>query len=80
MISAKVVGEVGYVNFATPLSSLPREKQILAVGQLVLTSYEDYEYGPISQALERRRDDPSALVREHVLWALAQSGAASLRH
>jgi epoxyqueuosine reductase len=26
----------------------------------------------IEQALERRRDDPSALVREHVAWALAQ--------
>jgi epoxyqueuosine reductase len=25
-------------------------------------------------ALERRRDDPSALVREHVTWALAQHG------
>jgi epoxyqueuosine reductase len=26
----------------------------------------------IEQALERRRNDPSALVREHVAWALAQ--------
>jgi epoxyqueuosine reductase len=34
----------------------------------------------ISDVLERRRDDPSALVREHVGWALAQSGASSLRH
>ena len=26
----------------------------------------------IVQALERRRDDPSALVREHVMWAFTQ--------
>ncbi|HEV7958390.1 MAG TPA: GerMN domain-containing protein [Acidimicrobiales bacterium] len=39
LLSAKVHGEVGYVNFATPLSSLPREEQVLAVGQLVLTAY-----------------------------------------
>jgi epoxyqueuosine reductase len=30
----------------------------------------------IVQALERRRDDASAIVREHVLWALAQHVAA----
>lgn len=30
---------IGVVNFATPLSTLSREKQILAVGQLVLTAY-----------------------------------------
>ena len=29
----------------------------------------------VKQALERRRDDPSALVREHVGWALAQHTA-----
>jgi spore germination protein GerM len=40
LLSAKVQGEIGYVNFATPLSKLSREKQILAVGQLVLTAYE----------------------------------------
>ncbi|MGZ5123327.1 MAG: tRNA epoxyqueuosine(34) reductase QueG, partial [Burkholderiales bacterium] len=31
----------------------------------------------ISEVLERRRGDPSALVREHVGWALAQ---AAQRH
>lgn len=40
LVSASVVGEVGYLNLATPLSVLPREKQLLAVGQLVLTAYE----------------------------------------
>lgn len=40
LVSASVQGEVGYVNLATPLSALSREKQILAVGQLVLTAYE----------------------------------------
>jgi spore germination protein GerM len=40
LLSASVRGGVGVVNFATSLSSLPREKQILAVGQLVLTAYE----------------------------------------
>jgi epoxyqueuosine reductase len=30
--------------------------------------------GALVQALERRRDDPSALVREHVAWALSQCG------
>jgi len=32
---------------------------------------------PIIDALERRADDPSALVREHVAWALAQHGSAA---
>lgn len=40
MLSANVRGGVGVVNFATSLNALPREKQILAVGQLVLTAYE----------------------------------------
>ncbi len=39
LVSATVRGEIGYVNFARPLSALPREKQILAVGQLVLSAY-----------------------------------------
>jgi epoxyqueuosine reductase len=30
------------------------------------------EASAITRALERRRDDPSAIVREHVLWALSQ--------
>ena len=37
LLSANVRGEIGYVNFATPLNSLSREDQVLAVGQLVLT-------------------------------------------
>jgi hypothetical protein len=40
LLSASVRGGVGVVNFATSFNSLPREKQILAVGQLVLTAYE----------------------------------------
>jgi hypothetical protein len=40
LLSANVRGEIGYVNFATPLNSLSREDQVLAVGQLVLTSYD----------------------------------------
>ena len=40
LLSASVHGQIGYVNFATPLSTMPREKQILAVGQLVLSAYE----------------------------------------
>lgn len=39
LISATVRNQVGYFNFATPLSSLPRAQQLLAVGQLVLTTY-----------------------------------------
>ena len=39
LLSANVVGEIGYVNFATPLTALSSEKQVLAVGQLVLTAY-----------------------------------------
>ncbi|HEY1825366.1 MAG TPA: GerMN domain-containing protein [Acidimicrobiales bacterium] len=38
VISAEVVKTTGYINFATSLSSLPRQQQILAVGQLVLTA------------------------------------------
>jgi hypothetical protein len=40
LLSANVRGEIGYVNFATPLSGLSREQQVLAVGQLVLTAYD----------------------------------------
>lgn len=40
LLSASVRGEVGYINFARPLTSLSREKQVLAVGQLVLTAYD----------------------------------------
>ncbi|HUY16821.1 MAG TPA: GerMN domain-containing protein [Acidimicrobiales bacterium] len=40
LISATVRNEVGYFNFATPLSSLPHAQQLLAVGQLVLTAYD----------------------------------------
>lgn len=32
---------------------------------------------PVIEALKRRRDDPSALVREHVAWALARHGIAA---
>jgi Sporulation and spore germination len=39
VISAKVLGSTGYINFATSLSKLPKTKQLLAVGQLVLTAY-----------------------------------------
>jgi spore germination protein GerM len=40
LLSAHVNGEIGTVNFATSLSSLSARKQILAVGQLVLTAYD----------------------------------------
>jgi hypothetical protein len=40
LVTAYVRDQVGYVNFATPLSSLPRAKQLLAIGQLVLTAYD----------------------------------------
>jgi epoxyqueuosine reductase len=30
--------------------------------------------GALKRALEQRRDHPSALVREHVAWALTQCG------
>jgi hypothetical protein len=39
LISANVRNQVGYFNFATPLRSLPRAQQLLAVGQLVLTAF-----------------------------------------
>jgi hypothetical protein len=39
LLSASVSNGIGNVNFATPLSTLSREKQIFAVGQLVLTAY-----------------------------------------
>ena len=39
LVSAKVQNQIGYFNFATPLSSLPHAQQLLAVGQLVLTAF-----------------------------------------
>ncbi|MGC1237426.1 MAG: GerMN domain-containing protein [Acidimicrobiales bacterium] len=38
VVSAEVHGVTAYLNFATPLSHLPRKQQLLAVGQLVLTA------------------------------------------
>jgi len=40
MVSAAVRAGVGYLNFATPLDTLSRSNQLLAVGQLVLTAHE----------------------------------------
>src|ERR1019366_771809 len=40
MVSAAVGAGVGYLNFATPLNTLSRSNQLLAVGQLVLTAQE----------------------------------------
>ena len=39
VVSAKVRNAIGYIDFATSLSKLPRKQQLLAVGQLVLTAY-----------------------------------------
>ncbi len=38
LISASIHHQVGYLNFATSLRSLPRAKEMLAIGQLVLTA------------------------------------------
>jgi spore germination protein GerM len=38
LISAFIHHQIGYLNFATSLRSLPRAKQMLAIGQLVLTA------------------------------------------
>ncbi len=40
LVSATLNGKLGVVDVATPLSSLPRQDQILALGQLVLTAYD----------------------------------------
>ena len=40
LVSATVRGQIGYFNFATPLSTLTRAQQLLAVGQLVLTAHD----------------------------------------
>jgi Sporulation and spore germination len=37
LVSASVRDDVGYLNFATSLDSLTSKKQLLAIGQLVLT-------------------------------------------
>ena len=37
LVSAKVRHEVGYLNFASSLDALSKRKQLLAIGQLVLT-------------------------------------------
>jgi hypothetical protein len=38
LVSASIHHQVGYLNFATSLRSLPRAKELLAIGQLVLTA------------------------------------------
>ncbi len=39
LVSASIHHQVGYLNFATSLRSLARAKELLAIGQLVLTAY-----------------------------------------
>jgi len=39
LVSASVHHQVGYLNIATSLSALPPAKELLAIGQLVLTAY-----------------------------------------
>jgi hypothetical protein len=39
VLSAKVVRQIGDIDFATSLNALPRRQQLLAIGQLVLTAY-----------------------------------------
>ena len=40
LVGATLQNKIGVLNIATPLTSLPRENQILALGQLVLTAYD----------------------------------------
>jgi len=40
LVSATLKGKLGVVDVATPLTVLSRQKQILALGQLVLTAYD----------------------------------------
>lgn len=40
LVGATLKGKIGVIDIATPLTSLARENQILALGQLVLTSYD----------------------------------------
>lgn len=40
LVSADLRNKVGYINFATPLSKLSRARQLLAVGELVLTAHD----------------------------------------
>jgi hypothetical protein len=40
LVGATLKNKVGILDIATPLASLSRERQILALGQLVLTSYD----------------------------------------
>jgi hypothetical protein len=40
LISATVRNQIGYFNFATPLTTLSHAQQLLAVGQLVLTAFD----------------------------------------
>jgi Sporulation and spore germination len=40
LVTAHIDSGVGYLNFATSLDSLSHAKQLLAVGQLVLTAYD----------------------------------------
>jgi epoxyqueuosine reductase len=47
----------------------------VAMGNALRASLESVERERIVQALQARMDDPSALVREHVQWALAQRAA-----
>ena len=48
----------------------------VALGNALRAAPDDDARRAIVQALQRRRDAVSALVREHVDWALAQAGAA----
>ncbi|MFN3375512.1 MAG: tRNA epoxyqueuosine(34) reductase QueG [Burkholderiaceae bacterium] len=48
----------------------------VALGNALRASTDDEQHQAVRTALQARADHPSALVREHVAWALAQADAA----
>ncbi|MCU1364195.1 MAG: hypothetical protein JWM55_2023 [Acidimicrobiaceae bacterium] len=80
LVSAFVRRQVGYLDFATSLRSLPRAEEMLAIGQLVLTAYDVgatkgvvVKVAGVVQALPTPSGKPQTLVTQQDFQSLLHS-------
>jgi epoxyqueuosine reductase len=67
-LAGSAIHRIGYERWSRNLA--------VGLGNALKTLAGSSRASPIVRVLEARRDDRSALVREHVAWALAQHGVA----
>jgi epoxyqueuosine reductase len=63
-LAGSAIHRIGYERWLRNLA--------VGLGNALRRAGTEAQERALTEALERRRDDPSALVREHVAWALSQ--------